>query len=114
MAIQGLANTPLGTRYSLGTLEQLISKKADGLSVRTVTIQDWPRFKYRGVLEGGGEIWPHEDRMALMPFLEDWKMNSFIYAGKGDPNFRRKWRSSIQRMNSSASRKRWTWPRHMA
>jgi hyaluronoglucosaminidase len=86
------AETPQATAYGLVTLRQLAVLREGSLVLRNVTIQDWPEFRYRGVLEGGGEVWRHEERMALMPFMKRWKMNSYIYAPKGDPNFRRKWR----------------------
>lgn len=86
------AETAQAISFGLVTLRQLAVVRNDSLVFKDVTIQDWPEFKYRGVLEGGGEVWRHEERMALMPFMKRWKMNSYIYAPKGDPNFRRKWR----------------------
>jgi hexosaminidase len=44
------AATPLGTLHGLQTFLQLISISTDGFAVRALTIQDQPRFTWRGLL----------------------------------------------------------------
>lgn len=50
-------------------------------------------FAVRGVIEGFyGRPWTHEQRLALIPFLAERGMNSFMYGPKDDPLLRRDWR----------------------
>jgi hyaluronoglucosaminidase len=50
-------------------------------------------FAIRGVIEGFyGRPWTHEQRLALIPFLAERGMNSFVYGPKDDPRLRRDWR----------------------
>ena len=50
-------------------------------------------FAMRGVIEGYyGRPWTHEQRLALIDFLADRGMNTFMYGPKDDPLMRRDWR----------------------
>ncbi len=50
-------------------------------------------FAIRGVIEGFyGRPWSQEQRLALIPFLAQRGMNSFVYGPKDDPLLRRDWR----------------------
>jgi hyaluronoglucosaminidase len=87
------ANSETGFIYAALTLGQLVHTGADGApAIYTGTVDDYPAFAFRGVLEGGYEIWQHENRSDVLRWMGPIKMNYFIYAPKEDPYFRRQWR----------------------
>ncbi len=52
------------------------------------------RFAIRGVIEGFyGTPWTHEQRLNLIGFLANHKLNTFVYSPKDDPLIRHEWRS---------------------
>ena len=56
---------------------------------------DWPSFSMRGVVEGFyGKPYSWTQRLSLMKYLSELKMNTYIYAPKGDEFHRDKWRIS--------------------
>lgn len=79
--------------YSINTLKQLVAKYQDAFRVPKVIIKDYPRFGIRGIIEGFyGKPWSHEDRMSLIRFSGEYKMNAFFYAPKDDPYHRFEWK----------------------
>lgn len=59
----------------------------------TIDNNDSPDFPIRGVVEGFyGVPWSHEDRLSIIKFLGQHKMNTYIYAPKDDPKHRDIWR----------------------
>ncbi len=54
-----------------------------------------PDFKIRGIIEGFyGTPWSHDDRLDVIKFIEDYRMNAYFYAPKDDPYHRSLWRVS--------------------
>lgn len=71
-----------GTYYALQTLAQL----ADGDSLTTATVTDYPDIAYRGVVEGFyGTPWSHAARLRQLEFYGENKLNTYIYGPKDDP-----------------------------
>jgi hypothetical protein len=87
------ANSETGFIYAALTLGQLMHSTDTGASaIYTGTVNDYPAFAFRGVLEGGYDIWQHANRADMLRWMGPLKMNYFIYAPKEDPYFRRQWR----------------------
>lgn len=79
-----------GRFYAIKTLRQLLS--GDPVSLRSVEIIDYPATQIRGVVEGFyGLPWGKTDRLAMMAYLADLKMNTFVYAPKDDPWINAAW-----------------------
>lgn len=52
------------------------------------------KFPIRGVIEGFyGRPWNHKDRLNMIEFLGNLKMNTYVYAPKDDPYHRQEWRT---------------------
>ena len=86
------ANSETGFIYAALTLQQLLHLDNGSPAIYTGAVDDYPAFAFRGVLEGGYEIWQHENRSDVLRWMGPLKMNYFIYAPKEDPYFRRQWR----------------------
>lgn len=81
-----------GLHYGVVTLHQIFTQ-IQGMNIKKCMIQDYPNILYRGFIEGFyGFPWTHEDRMDLMAFGGEYKMNTYIYAPKDDPYHRKHWR----------------------
>ncbi|MGL5378480.1 beta-N-acetylglucosaminidase domain-containing protein [Clostridium sp.] len=81
-----------GTYYAVQTLEQLLVKIGEEVSIPEVEIRDYPAMELRGTIEGFyGAPWSHEDRLNQLEFYGENKMNTYIYAPKDDPYHRDKW-----------------------
>lgn len=79
-----------GRFYAIKTLRQLLS--GDPVSLQEVDILDYPATPIRGVVEGFyGLPWDKSDRLAMMAYLADLKMNTFVYAPKDDPWINAAW-----------------------
>ena len=78
--------------YGVTTLDQILEQtQAD--SIRDVLIEDYAEVQFRGFIEGFyGTPWSHENRMSLMEFGGDYKMNSYLYGPKNDPYHAGQWR----------------------
>lgn len=78
-----------GQYYAVITLGSLL----DGKQLDMVEISDSPDVPVRGVIEGFyGEPWSHEDRLSIIEFCGQHKMNTYVYAPKDDAKHREKWR----------------------
>ncbi|HOO55605.1 MAG TPA: beta-N-acetylglucosaminidase domain-containing protein [bacterium] len=86
------AHEPAGFFYAILTLEQLIHWGEAGVMVFQGEVEDFPAFSYRGILEGGYDVWNHEKRKEVLRWMGSLKMNSFLYAPKEGMYFRRRWR----------------------
>lgn len=81
--------------YGVTTLKRIFEQIADqgGKSIRELTLKDYADVEFRGFIEGYyGNPWSHEDRLDLMKFGGEIKMNQYIYAPKDDPLHNRRWR----------------------
>ncbi len=76
-----------GARYGLQTLAQIMQGPYMEFDmVPFCDITDWPELPRRGLVEGFyGTPWSHSTRLALIDFLGDNKMNTYIYGPKDDP-----------------------------
>lgn len=78
--------------YGVTTLKRIF-EQLDGKSVRELTVKDYADTEFRGFIEGYyGNPWSHEDRLDLMQFGGEIKMNQYIYAPKDDPMHNSQWR----------------------
>lgn len=78
--------------YGATTLKHIFGQM-EGKAVRNLTIQDYAEIKYRGALEGYyGNPWSVEDRIDMMEFGGEIKMNQYGFAPKDDPYHNSKWR----------------------
>ncbi len=81
-----------GIHYGVITLQQILNQSINRM-VKRVCITDYPKILYRGYIEGFyGYPWSHADRIDLMKFGGEQKLNTFIYAPKDDPYHRKSWR----------------------
>lgn len=70
-----------------------IFEQLEGKTVRNLLVKDFAEVEYRGFIEGYyGNPWSHEDRMDLMRFGGEIKMNQYVFAPKDDPYHAEKWR----------------------
>ncbi len=90
ITIKGKDDTSLF--YGVMTFLQIL-KNAEKGKLATCKIEDYPEITYRGYIEGFyGYPWSHEDRLDLMVFAGEQKLNTYIYAPKDDPYHRKSWR----------------------
>ena len=67
-------------------------------------------FEVRGVIEGFyGNPWTHAQRLAMVDWLADHGLNTFVYGPKDDPSLRRRWRRpydtlALERLRELAAR----------
>lgn len=81
--------------YGVTTLKRIFEQIADknGDSVRELTVKDYAEIQFRGFIEGYyGNPWSHEDRIDLMKFGGEIKMNQYVFAPKDDPYHNARWR----------------------
>ncbi|KRF61503.1 hyaluronidase [Bacillus sp. Soil768D1] len=78
--------------YGITSLK-LIFKQLEGSEIRNLLIKDYSDGHLRGFVEGYyGIPWSNENRMSLMEFGGDFKMNTYIFAPKDDEYHSLKWR----------------------
>ncbi len=78
--------------YGVTTLKRIF-EQLEGKSVRNLTLKDYGQIEFRGFIEGYyGNPWSNEDRIDLMQYGSEIKMNQYIYAPKDDPLHNRRWR----------------------
>jgi len=79
--------TPRSLVYALHAVEENKNHFDLGL------YEGGPDFEIRGIIEGFyGTPWSHEDRLDVISFIKDYRMNSYFYAPKDDPYHRQLWR----------------------
>lgn len=79
--------------YGVTTFRQMLEQKGDGNILYGVTVTDYSDIPFRGFIEGYyGNPWTKDDRVELMKFGGDYKMNQYIYAPKDDPYHNSRWR----------------------
>lgn len=79
-----------GAFYGINTFRQIVeSAQKNGGEMPVLEINDYPTFKYRGVVEGFyGRPWSHKTRLSILDFMGRHKMNSYVYGPKDDPYHR--------------------------
>lgn len=79
-----------GQFYAVKTLGALLG---EGSTLYALCVEDGPTVPYRGIVEGFyGTPWSHEDRLSMIEFCGDVRMNTYIYAPKDDSKHRDQWR----------------------
>ena len=79
--------------YGLSSLK-LIVNQMEGMDIRELQMNDYAIGQYRGFIEGYyGIPWSVEDRISLMQFGGDFKMNIYIFAPKDDVYHNAQWRT---------------------
>jgi len=83
------APTPLGTLHGLQTFLQLVDVSSDGFAAPTVTIQDKPRFPWRGLLiDSSRHFTPLEVIRRNLDGMEAVKLNVFHWHLSDNQGFR--------------------------
>jgi hyaluronoglucosaminidase len=78
-----------GAYFAAQTLRQLVRQD----KIAAVKITDRPSMPQRGIVEGFyGRQWTYEEQQAQIDFAASVKFNSYVYAPKGDPQHRDRWR----------------------
>lgn len=78
--------------YGVTTLKHIF-EQLKGKEIRSLIVKDYAEIKYRGALEGYyGSPWSVEDRIDMMKFGGEIKMNQYGFAPKDDPYHNSKWR----------------------
>lgn len=127
LAIEGNQITVVGKDtdaafYALASLKMIL-EQSEGTTVYQLQMNDYSIGQYRGFIEGYyGIPWSVEDRISLMNFGGDFKMNTYIFAPKDDPYHNTDWRKpypddklkDIERMvkAGTASKCRFVWAIH--
>lgn len=108
--------------YAMASLKMILEQSAEK-TIRQLQMEDYAVGQYRGFIEGYyGMPWSVEDRISLMNFGGDFKMNTYIFAPKDDPYHNTNWREpypkeklkDIERMvkAGTASKCRFVWAIH--
>lgn len=78
--------------YGLTTMKRIL-QQVTNKQVKHLTVEDYADVPFRGFIEGYyGNPWTTEDRVSLMKFGGELKMNIYFYAPKDDPKHNAKWR----------------------
>ena len=89
--IEIIGNDKDGVFYGIVTLANIL-KQVENTLLKCEII-DYPEIIYRGYIEGFyGYPWSHKNRINLMAFGGEQKLNTYIYAPKDDPFHRKDWR----------------------
>ncbi|MDO5523725.1 MAG: beta-N-acetylglucosaminidase [Bacteroidia bacterium] len=98
-------NDKRGTYYAVRTLQQIMEQSQN---LPLLEITDYPDVAARGVVEGFyGTPWSFEDRISLLNFFGENKLNTYIYGPKDDPyhGFGEKWRVPYPEKEAQAIKK---------
>lgn len=79
-----------GVFYGVATLKMMLSSMG-GTTLPAVEIADYPSISLRGFVEGFYGGFTHQQRVSLMEFSQDIKMNLYVYAAKSDPYHTDRW-----------------------
>lgn len=78
--------------YGLTTVKRIL-QQVQNRQVKCLTVEDYADVAFRGFIEGYyGNPWSTQDRIDLMEFGGELKMNIYFYAPKDDPKHNAKWR----------------------
>lgn len=78
--------------YGVTTLRRIL-RQTSNREVRKLRVEDFSDIKNRGFIEGYyGNPWSVEDRIELMKFGGELKLNQYIFAPKDDPYHNSSWR----------------------
>jgi hyaluronoglucosaminidase len=82
-----------GLAHGSATFRQLLFMRGKQLLLRQVQIADRPGFDLRGVAEWFyGPPWSHAQRLRVLSFEGDYKLDLHVYGPKEEPLHRQRWR----------------------
>lgn len=82
-----------GFRYAMEAFNLLFEKIEIGVACPIISLSHQVSFNMRGVIEGFyGIPWTHEDRIELLSYLGQNRLNTYMYAPKDDEYQRKLWR----------------------
>ena len=91
--------------YGMATLDQILDEEVNN-SITTVVVEDYSDTQYRGIVEGFyGFPYSVEDRLSLMEYMKDNKLNMFVYGPKGDPYHLGNWKDDYPTSVTDEQRK---------
>lgn len=78
--------------YVINVLNDLAYIEKDEVILPMCLIEDEASFLYRGIVEGFyGEPWSHRNRIDMVNFMSNHRLNAYMYAPKCDRYHRDKW-----------------------
>lgn len=78
--------------YGVTSLKRIFEQLEEN-TVKNLTLKDYAEIEFRGFIEGYyGNPWSKADRIDLMKFGGEIKMNQYVFAPKDDPYHNAKWR----------------------
>ncbi|WP_314060399.1 protein O-GlcNAcase [uncultured Vagococcus sp.] len=82
-----------GFRYGLEAFGLVVEADETGVAYPLISIKHDVSFQMRGVIEGFyGIPWSHSDRLDVLHYLGEERMNTYMYAPKDDQFQRKLWR----------------------
>ena len=79
--------------YGVTTLKRIFEQLSADKKIKELTVTDYAEVQFRGFIEGYyGNPWSLEDRIDLMKFGGEIKMNQYVFAPKDDPYHNKQWR----------------------
>ena len=79
--------------YGVTTLKRIFEQLSADKKIKELTVTDYAEVQFRGFIEGYyGNPWSLEDRIDLMKFGGEIKMNQYVFAPKDDPYHNSQWR----------------------
>lgn len=79
--------------YGVTTLKRIFEQLSADKKIKELTLTDYAEVQFRGFIEGYyGNPWSLEDRIDLMKFGGEIKMNQYVFAPKDDPYHNNQWR----------------------
>lgn len=91
--IQIESSSKRGFTFALREIGNLTKSCRNGIVLPHLSIEDYPGFSIRGIIEGFyGEPWSFEERKDMISFLSKCRMNTYFYAPKDDLYHRENWR----------------------
>ena len=79
-------------RYAVSALNNMVVKTDSELLLPICNISDKASFKYRGIIEGYyGAPWTTANRLDMVDFMDENRLNIYMYAPKDDDYHRKNW-----------------------
>lgn len=88
--IKIIYNNLRSLRYAIKVLNELVDESNCLLPI--IHIDDYPSFKVRGIIEGYyGRCYTHLEHLDMLDYMEEKRLNTYMYAPKKDVYHRIKW-----------------------
>lgn len=82
-----------GFTYAIQALNQIIIQSEQVIELPVIEIGHEPSFEMRGVIEGFyGIPWTKDDRLDVLRYMGQQRLNTYMYAPKDDELQRKRWR----------------------